>query len=134
MSDLQKQYAELKKQMKDLKKAFEKEGKEIFKKAAADYFAKHKWVKQFHWTQYTPHFNDGEPCRFRVSDDPVLNEEFDYWCKETGVTQEEFDSAADDAQSIVCSVDEDLMLALFGDGVRVILTPKSVKTEEYDHY
>ncbi|WP_433612150.1 hypothetical protein ACQP2P_00445 [Dactylosporangium sp. CA-139114] len=42
-------------------------------------------IVEFGWTQYTPYFNDGEPCVFRVNppwfrtpDDPVLDPQLTY--------------------------------------------------------
>ena len=32
------------------------------------FFEQHKCIKAITWTQYTPYFNDGEPCEFNVYD------------------------------------------------------------------
>ena len=59
------------------KKAFEaqrKAAQKAFKELAKELFAKHKKLKSFGWRQYTPHFNDGDVCRFSVhSDNPIIN-------------------------------------------------------------
>ncbi len=33
-----------------------------------EFFAAHPAVKSIAWTQYTPYFNDGDPCTFRVGE------------------------------------------------------------------
>lgn len=136
MSDLQKQYAELKKQMAQLQEHFAKDGKAIIKEAAAAYFSKHQWVPEFTWPQYTDYFNDGEPTRFGVYD-PYLEESDDWWGEpdpKWGVDKEAFTEARKDAEKLIYSIDKDLLLALFGDHCKVTLTPKKVHTEEYtDH-
>lgn len=45
-----------------------KQGKKAFREACADLFASHPGLGKFGWTQYTPYFNDGEPCVFSVGD------------------------------------------------------------------
>lgn len=40
--------------------------KTVFKSAFAEFFDKWPQVHSVWWTQYTPHFNDGEPCEFGV--------------------------------------------------------------------
>lgn len=41
-------------------------GKAAFSAAVADLFASHPKLEEFGWKQYTPYFNDGEPCEFSV--------------------------------------------------------------------
>jgi hypothetical protein len=43
--------------------------KEGLKEYAADLLAKYPKVKGISWTQYTPYFNDGEPCEFGINAD-----------------------------------------------------------------
>lgn len=50
---------------KDLEKQITAEAKEVFAEASKNIFDKHgDIVHSFGWTQYTPYFNDGEPCVF----------------------------------------------------------------------
>lgn len=49
----------------DLEKQITAEAKEVFAATSKDIFDKHgDIVDSFGWTQYTPYFNDGEPCVF----------------------------------------------------------------------
>lgn len=49
----------------DLEKQIKEEAKEVFAATSKDIFEKHgDVVHSFGWTQYTPYFNDGEPCEF----------------------------------------------------------------------
>lgn len=38
------------------------------KKVFAAFFAEFPQVKTIHWTQYTPYFNDGDECTFRLNE------------------------------------------------------------------
>ena len=54
------------------KKAFEAELSEFSKAALSEEFKKafaaHPDLKAIQWRQYTPYFNDGDPCTFRVTE------------------------------------------------------------------
>lgn len=43
-----------------------KELLELFSSACNDLFAQFEGLKSFGWLQYTPYFNDGDPCEFGV--------------------------------------------------------------------
>lgn len=49
-------------------KAIKERGQKALKQAFKDFFAANPEVKAVVWTQYTPYFNDGEPCYFSVHD------------------------------------------------------------------
>lgn len=50
----------------DTEKEIAKEGKNLFTEAIKDIFAKHPTLLYITWTQGTPSFNDGNPCRFSI--------------------------------------------------------------------
>jgi len=60
------------KEVTDRLEAVQKEAREQFanliKPVFSEYFEMFPYVKQIGWTQYTPHFNDGEACEFGVYD------------------------------------------------------------------
>lgn len=59
---LQEQINELNKQMRD-------KSKDLMKEAFREFMEKYdEIVDNIFWTQYTPHFNDGETCEFDVND------------------------------------------------------------------
>lgn len=49
---------------------------QVFAEGAKKIFEKHPIVKNFGWAQYTPYFNDGDPCTFGVHE-LVVNLEID---------------------------------------------------------
>lgn len=114
-----------------LREQFEKHGKAILLEAVAPLFEKHPEVKSVQWRQYTPYFNDGDACTFSVSR---------YWAYNAEDEDPPFpyDSpirrAADKTMDkLMASFDDDDLEAMFGDHTRVIVTPKTVKVEEYCH-
>jgi hypothetical protein len=53
----------------DLEKQIKEEAKEVFANSAKEIFEKYgDKVGCFKWSQYTPYFNDGEPCEFGKHD------------------------------------------------------------------
>lgn len=101
-------------------------------------------VKSIVWTQYTPYFNDGDPCVFGISEVYFLKteiEEFDYneivegdegntistYRNETpiGKACKELAQMLNDAEEVLEEV--------FGDHVRVIVTSKGVDVQDYEH-
>lgn len=74
-----------KKRVQDASRVFQKEVYNGFFKPVLD---KHPIIGRFTWTQYTPYFNDGEPCEFGVHDLNV-------------VTQRDVDDQDDDRETSV---------------------------------
>lgn len=50
------------------KAQFEEKMKNAFTDIFATFFRDYPEIKAVAWNQYTPYFNDGEPCEFRVGD------------------------------------------------------------------
>ncbi len=103
-------------------------------------------VERFSWTQYTPYFNDGEPCEFRVSEELieiVINGEefneiydlYDYRDGERVFEKPEHEKVFDLNIMEELKLNENLMLAIFGDHVKctVNVSERKIETEEYDH-
>lgn len=57
----------------EAKKAFQAQAQESLKEAFKEVFDLHPEITAFVWTQYTPYFNDGEPCEFSVGDVNITN-------------------------------------------------------------
>lgn len=59
------------------KRKMSKSGEKLFKEAVKDIFKKFKDLESISWTQYTPHWNDGDECVFscHVSDLAINDEE-----------------------------------------------------------
>lgn len=117
-------------------------------------------LKTIAWQQYTPYFNDGDPCCFTVSG-PLLfdavakfnedDEEYDggdslYFLLREGVFLNEFvrqekdklyEKYGTDVVDTVlklwrCLSVGDLLQQLFGEGSRVTVTAESINVEDYD--
>lgn len=70
--------AKAKKQMEDSRNSFVREGEKLFKEAVKGLFKEHPALQSFSWTEYTPHFNDGDECVFSTHFDSMLvNDEDD---------------------------------------------------------
>lgn len=53
----------------DLKRQAQDSGTQLLAELTNDFFAKHgAIVDNIYWVQFTPYFNDGEACEFRVGD------------------------------------------------------------------
>lgn len=50
---------------------------ELLLKKAKELFDNFEELEEFTWTQFTPHFNDGDPCEFRVNELVYLIEDYD---------------------------------------------------------
>ena len=62
--ELEAKLKELKKEEKKIKKELSGLAKKVFKCGSKELFEKYPDLKSFSWTQYTPYFNDGDPCYF----------------------------------------------------------------------
>ena len=108
------------------------------------------------WEQYTPSWNDGEPCEFSVRDPKVTTNEVvaqawldgtepdmevaypddDYEYDEYEYEQWSTHPDGKHVNDIVIPVDhakyEDALRSKFGNNIKVIVTPDRVVTEDYD--
>ena len=130
-----------------IQKKFIEDALAKFKPALLEVFEKHPSIIKYGWTQYTPYFNDGEPCVFNVGDINYLDEERVKENEEEGDEEEEdsMDSwnwfYGDDKKkypqlSVIADFlekNEDICASAFGDGVQVIVSRDGVEVEEYSH-
>jgi hypothetical protein len=63
-SPAQQKYHELRSKIAEARKTMEETAKGLFTEMVAELFAENPTLMSFSWTQYTPYFNDGEPCEF----------------------------------------------------------------------
>jgi hypothetical protein len=122
------------------------EGEAALSEAFKELFDKHPKLKAVRWKQYTPYFNDGEPCEFSVHDPYILFE----GCPEDGGDYEDgymccsyykdeknpegFGAAAEAVKAIFRAAPEELLEATFDDHVQVTATrDKTFEVEEYRH-
>jgi hypothetical protein len=118
-------------------------------------------VVEFGWRQYTPYFNDGDPCTFRANgawvrldtDRPADDEEYedldiDYhpgigkrpynWqTKETGAYEGPDEARYDRLHALGDAIDGgeflDVLLATFGDHAEVTVRRDGIQVDEYSH-
>jgi hypothetical protein len=134
--------------VEDLRKEFPTMFKELFDKSEK--------IESFSWTQYTPYFNDGDTCEFRVScDDPYVNGEYIDECdwydwrihyylkgdqKYTNLLTEnpELDietyKVVAEFISVIESIPKDFLKDLFGDHAQITIHKDGrVEVDEYEH-
>lgn len=77
-------------------KKFQENAQEAMKAAFQEVFDFHPEITAFRWTQYTPYFNDGEECTFRIADVFVTNFPLDDEELWEGAGAYEYDSDRED--------------------------------------
>lgn len=94
-----------------------------------EYFDKNPGIYGIMWAQYTPYFNDGDPCVFSIGsiatfsskeefeDDPDIYEHECYG-KEPATSLNQI---------------EDILKVIFGDHAQVKVTRENIEVEEYNH-
>jgi hypothetical protein len=129
-----------------------KAAKAHFESCAKEIFDKYPKLHTFSWRQYTPYFNDGSECEFSVNTsyldingrddndndaafkDLAATVESAEGVSESALSPEEFDEIHDETSAFLETIDEDDMLALFGDHMRIIAKRDGTTDEEkYDH-
>ena len=133
--------------------AFSTKGKSLLKVVVQRFFADFPEVKALQWEQYTPYFMDGDTCEFGVNDVAFVSTDDEEILAE--VSYGEYDGEDDDVivysqygdeangalkaaiktfNTFLHSDEmEDVLKTMFGDHVRVTVTAKGFKVEEYDH-
>lgn len=127
--------------------------RKVFAAGAKEMFKQYPDLEYFAWTQYTPYFNDGDPCTFRTNTDylelkmqPNSTDETTYYTDHffphgvKGRMEREGRTEMTRLEKVGCAVskflevfEEDDFLNMFGDHARVIVTREGVTTELYDH-
>jgi hypothetical protein len=130
LNDFQKRMDEMKKSMV---KEFEGQIKDVFKEV----FEAHPDIEKIAWTQYTPYFNDGDPCVFRVYDIYFLLFSDDEETRYSDLY--EWHSSYGDGYPVIkqlekmLSSSEDILLMLFGDHCQITVTRDGLDVDEFDH-
>ncbi len=123
------------------------EGKSAIGAAFAKCFEPPTNLKSISWTQYTPYFNDGEACTFGVNDPELIaeidgnEEEFSLYDLKREPGSQWYNGAREKLGNQACAsfqetwgkLNDEIMLAVFGDHVKVTITKDEVSVEEYIH-
>ena len=118
-------------------------GRYAIGEAFRELFIHYPDVARISWSQYTPHFNDGDVCEFEVGDlymvkkcdlEEAIKDEreapdYDYQTCHQGSR----DPAERDFYNLFNSIETEMMLLVFGDGYWVRITRDDIQVEEYDH-
>ena len=148
---------EIMKELKDLQAKFENESKQVFGKVMKSFFESFPEVERIVWTQYTPYFNDGDPCEFTIGEmffvphnikddddnaiDPDCMNYYD-WNEYSFSSYHdagnplkpsvELGTAMDDVESMLDDV-EDFLRSTLGEHMEITVTKDGIETVEYDH-
>jgi hypothetical protein len=112
---------------------------EVFK----EFFSAHPECQAVRWRQYTPYWNDGEPCEFsthtfavKMSDSPEsagdYEDGFEDWYERRKNESASLLSALTAAREIG-KIDDEIFEMSFGDHVKVTATREGFEVEEYEH-
>lgn len=146
------------------KQTIQEKLKKEFKTIISKLFEQNSELKAIVWVQYTPYFNDGDPCIFQIGDVSFTNAtgndlqdihwgEYDGKNKDVRVLSTyttltgkwardedkeyakliDFETCKKVGQLMTSEEMKDVMLATFGDHVKVIATREGFTIEEYDH-
>ena len=112
-------------ELKALKEAYDKklneEGENAIKELFKELFEKHPQLESVSWRQYTPYFNDGDPCYFRVGE---FEPEFD---------GDEDEASNDAVYELADELPEEVLESVFGDHVKITATRDGFEVTEYEH-
>jgi hypothetical protein len=114
--------------------------KDVFSEKSQIVFAANPGLESFTWKQYTPYFNDGDACHFRVHKEEinlVLNgeeaEEVYFSSYSKNKENNPLYPIWQDIQSIFEGYEPSDLEEMFGDHVKVTVTPNGAETQEYNH-
>ena len=115
----------------ELREFAKTQGAEAIGAAFKPFFAAFPDAADIRWTQYTPHFNDGDACTFSVHEPEIRDENGDKFSNYGSDKPPE--GMLDAFDTIWSTVDDELLEYAFGDGYEITITSEGVTVEEYDH-
>jgi hypothetical protein len=122
------------------RKELREKGQALVKEALRAFLETHPQFEAVRWRQYTPYFNDGDACVFRVCEP-----EFKVTGEDDGgddgdgfldayYLKDENKAAAEALAGMLGSDEmEDVLLATFDDHVQVTVTLNEITIDEYSH-
>lgn len=123
-------FEKLAEKRKEYQEALKKDGEDAVKETLNTFFTKNPKVAAVRWTQYTPGFNDGDPCIFEVNEVRVRveSEEFlDSYDVKNPTLKKEIDNL-----STILSNASDVLEAAFGDHAEIVATRAKIVVGVYD--
>lgn len=157
ITKLKKQMAEAEAEVEKVRKEMRTQGQKALEPAFKQFLEENQDIAAIRWEQYTPYFNDGEECRFRLrqfclefTDDfrsKHMNDDFDVEDSEEEKWYEGeawyVSKESTYGQAVLAKFkafenqirDQSLFHAIFGDHVRVTATLKGLSVDDYeDHH
>lgn len=138
MNQVLSRLRQARREIEDAHRTLKKDGRALLKGAFAKIFEEHPKVAAFKWHQYTPGFNDGDPCRFTAGTVEISmdSEEFlsDWEIRQKlgGEDKEEAQSALEKVDDVRGALGDEGLEALFGDPAEVTITRDGIQVEETD--
>jgi hypothetical protein len=128
----------------ELKSKLRALGEQFFNEQSKAIFDEYPMLTAFSWTQYTPYFNDGSECYFGVRSDLVklnwndgefIGSRYNFTDESsTSFNKMKFKEAANRITAVIESMDNEVLLAMFGDHAKITVARNGkVEVEEYDH-
>jgi len=147
LANIKDRLAEMEAKRKEMVEEIRKEFPNLLKPL----FERSELIKSISWTQYTPYFNDGDECTFRVSHDININGEYKddiswYSWKykyfvQKGEYKEESDewnleecAIVEEIEKVLENIPENFYKDLFGDHCEVTVNSDgTISVDEYEH-
>lgn len=126
IDNLKEKYTSFKNQVEELRMKLQETGEEFLVEQFKKTFEENPQLEKVTWSQYTPHFNDGEDCTFSSNHEWAEIEGYDYDSKE-------YKSVKEDIREFLSQFDDDLLKHMFGDHVEITVTKEGISVEEYEH-
>jgi hypothetical protein len=118
------------------------DGEAAIKAELAALFERHPKLLGIKWTQYTPYFNDGEPCTFGIHEPDVVIEgcrdesawAIKYYANDRGYGPDVL-AIGEDIAKFYHAIQQvsDAMEAAFGDHAEITVTRDGITVDEYSH-
>jgi len=131
--------------IKEAREAAKAVVKTLFLEMTASVFSQFPTLKSFGWTQYTPYFNDGDPCTFRSHSsypsmtflvdgvEEQLDNNYGEDDTEDPKTSEELRNSVKEALKVFFKDFDEEDLEEFGEGSVVVTRDGKIDVEDYDH-
>ncbi len=129
---------ELLKEYEAAKKDFQNRFSEKFKEGFKEFFEANPTIETFQWPQYTPYFNDGEPCTFGVLEPFYSVRDENGNLQTYGEYEEEdpdsvrFDTFYKFYEDFMHKMPEEFYQEMFGEGL-VTVSRTGVEVSDFDH-
>lgn len=136
MTETLNKFATLTDQYNQAKADISNQIQEAFKEFSKEIFSKYSALKSFSWHQYTPYFNDGDSCVFRVRTNNRSLELNGLSFYDLGRDQAELElkKSAEEISYILGQIDDEVMLAMYGDHAKITINRDgTAQVDEYHH-